>query len=86
MSRRDEVEAEIKNAYEYMAYPAGVAFELARTLADEVDDRDRIITELLAMLKDNKPGRIHGVTYYTDAQNKQAELYARACGIAGRAE
>lgn len=33
MSRRDEVEAEIKNAYEYMAYPAGVAFELAHATA-----------------------------------------------------
>jgi len=54
--------------------------------AAEVEARDEVITKLLAMLKDNEPGRIHGVMYYTDAQNKQAELYNRACEIAGRTE
>lgn len=94
MSRLEEVEATwdhwgcVKTNTEV----CGLALEQARTLAADVDARDEVIAEILAMLK---PGEMPKYCSF-DFQHKYRELYkewqwktalhARACEIAGRTE
>ncbi len=91
MSRREEVEKDIVWIEsggldaECEQWP-----ELARTLADEVDARDAVITKLLAMLADEAGPEPIAYTYPEDPHllrwQTVNELYARACEIAGRKE
>jgi len=79
MSRLEEVEARIisaDGAYHDGAWIGPESLRhLARTLAAEVDARDAVIAELMAMLKPDK----HRPSWEHDE-------YRRACEIAGRAE
>ncbi len=103
MSRREEVEAEMKDALrgcdDGMEYSEKLE-DKCRTLADEIDalrmtqgctrgqrttqycaeaaDRDRVIGELLALLKPDYP--------MLECSASLNDLYARACEIAGRTE
>lgn len=94
MSRRDEVEKDIVWIEsggldaECEQWP-----ELARTLADEVDERDAVITRLLAMLEPDdapKPEQYEGYDQLFRERscrwNDSNKRYARACEIAGRKE
>lgn len=73
MSRREEVEATIESQ---QALDAGMQLkargELIRTLADEIDDRDRMIGKLLAIIKPDK----HRPSWEYDE-------YVNACKIVG---
>lgn len=101
MSRLEEVEAEIisaDGAYHDGAWigPESLRY-LARTLAVEVDARDKIISDLLAMLKPgvapNPADAKYNPTRWLDWTNYQYDsnrhsrmvtLYNRALEIAGR--
>jgi hypothetical protein len=94
MSRLDEAKKKIEYMLDAPSHQIEECFEesmaLARTLAAEVDARDAVITELLAMLK---PGKFPSLIFVDfpdlDAPivwKTKAELHARACEIAGRAE
>lgn len=103
MSRREEVEAEIKQAKEdqgnYIYDLWEVTRDCAYSLASDIDARDRIITELLAMLKPGEPpcdciSEI-GPRCYCMNQGDATKVeawwttmchYRRACKIAGRTE
>lgn len=88
MSRREEVVNRIDSL-------ATEVYSMCLTLADEVDARDRIITELLAMLKPKHPCPKHedfvpfDYNKWNDATCawiRVDDLYQRACKIAGRTE
>lgn len=80
MTRLDEVEAEIADlddSYSARTYTDSYA-DLARTLAAEVDARDAVITELLAMLEPDD----HESKCNCDECRLRRETYARAVAIA----
>lgn len=86
MSRLEEVKAELKSILErdvgYMKAWTG-AYDLASTLAAEVDARDEVITRLLEMLKNARKS----IAYVDHVRGPVVdELHARALKIAGRTE
>lgn len=91
MSRREEVEVELGKVWAYRS-PEEVPIHLnqiARTLADEVDERGAVITKLLAMLEPGvSPPKSHTSCDCVECRCHKIneERHARACEIAGRKE
>lgn len=77
MSRREEVDHLLSDNSAESGVLLRDSRKLARTLADEVDTRDDVITKLLALLE---PGSAEKIGMF------DAKLYTRACEIAGRTE
>ena len=90
MSRLEEVEAEIISADGSYHDGAWIGPEslrhLASTLAAEVDARDEVIAEILALLKPKGEAMKYMLGDQKIYHEPAAHLYARACEIAGRAE
>ena len=105
MSRREEVDLAIDKNEEKLTDPDGGYYdidapmdvfdaieanrELAEALADEVDERDAVITKLLAMLEPGvSPPKSHTSCDCVECRCHKIneERYARACEIAGRKE
>lgn len=91
MSRLEEVEASIK--WIMSAGMTGGAItpnmrDLCRTLAAEVDARDAVIAEILAMLEPMPQEKFYTLRYAEDIIHEDCcrELHRRACEIAGRTE
>ncbi len=88
MSRLEEVEARLAHTVDSGWPSSDAAAEyrhLCRTLAAEVDARDAVIAEILAMLKPI-PEPIRETEIILAQWRNQVYLYTRACEIAGRTE
>lgn len=89
MSRLEEVEASIK--WIMSAGMTGGAItpnirDLCRILAAEVDARDEVIAEILALLKPKGEAMKYMLGDQKIDHEPAAHLHARACEIAGRTE